>query len=888
MEFHRQGVATAFGCALAAGGALSLLSGPAGAQDIRVDTTGSNIRRFEGEGGLPMQTITRQDIERTAVQTSGELLTRITSNQSSGNFNDAQGIGTNLNGFAGASLRGLGSTRTLVLLNGRRVANFATAGTGVDVNSIPLAAVERVEILRDGASAIYGTDAIGGVINFILRRDFRGAEVYGYYGDSELGGGETRRGNVAGGYGDLAAQRFNVFGWFDYVDQKNLAASQRDFSRTAFIPAAGVDRTSSNSFPANVLTPAATRNPANPACLPPFSFSTTASPRQCRFDFAATIDIVPSSEKLNTGGQFVWQFLPDHHLFLEGSYSKNKFDYVLSPTPASVQTTPNGEDVALPVSSPFYPTAFAAANGLAGMPLSVLYRTVELGGRTNEATTEQTRGVIGVRGVFRAWDYQAAFNYNENEARSDLIGGWLSAQRFISTFNSGLIDPFAPNTPAAVALLAGTQAIGNEYMNRAKVKQFEFKTSNEIYKLPAGPLAIALGGEYREEKLQQIQSAISQSGDILGGSGMIPSVFGDRDVYAFFAETNIPIVKNIELQLAVRYDDYSDFGGMTNPKVAIRSQLSNQVLLRASYGKGFHAPGLDQLFTPQGRTNTSDSYSDPLRCPTTNSALDCNLQLDRIFGGNRALKPERSTHYSTGIVWEPNNIISFGVDYFWIELKDTIGVIGDHTIFTDPRYVDLILRRPPGPPFPSLPGQIDAILDTSQNLGKIETSGIDVDLALRFPAQPWGQMTARLNGTYTIKYDFTDVLGLKHEVVGDRDPVVADIGVISRWRHYLNLDFNRGRWGVTVAQNYQHHYLEEDLSPTAPSALRRAGSYSVWDLSGRYMGFRNTTLTLGVRNLFDRDPPFTSQGATFQVGFDPSYADPLGRFYYGSVRYAFQ
>jgi len=293
MKFQRKKVATALGYALGVGGALSLLPGLVVAQDIRVDVTGSNIRRVEGESGLPVQTITRQDIERTGVQTSGELLTRLSSNQSSGNFNDAQGIGTNLNGFAGASLRGLGYQRTLVLLNGRRVANFATAGTGVDVNSIPLAAVERVEILRDGASAVYGTDAVAGVINFILRRDYRGAELFAYYGDSEQGGAETKRGSISGGYGDLSTQRFNVFGWFDYVDQKNLAANQRSFSRTASIPEAGVDRTSGNSFPANVITPAGTRNPANPTCLPPFSFPTRASARQCRFDFAATIDIVP-------------------------------------------------------------------------------------------------------------------------------------------------------------------------------------------------------------------------------------------------------------------------------------------------------------------------------------------------------------------------------------------------------------------------------------------------------------------------------------------------------------------------------------------------------------------------------------------------------------------
>jgi len=888
MESQRSKLTTALGCALVVGGVLLLLPGLVAAQYTRVDITGSNIRWFEGEGGLPVQTITRQDIERTGVQTSGELLTRLSANQSSGNFNDAQGIGSVLKGFAGASLRGLNYQHTLVLLNGRRVANFATAGTGVDVNSIPLSAVERVEILRDGASAVYGSDAIAGVINFILRRDFRGAEFYGYHGNSEQGGGQTSRLNVAGGYGDPSTQRFNVSGWFDYVDQKNIAALQRGFSRTGFIPEAGVDRTSANSFPANVLTLVGTRNPANPACSPPFSFPTTDSPRQCRFDFAATIDIVPPSQKLSTGGQFVWRLLPDHQLFVEGSYSKNKFDYMISPTPASVQTTPNGEDVALPATSQFYPTAFAAANGLAGMPLSVLYSTVELGGRATSVATEQTRGVIGVRGMFRKWDYQASFNYNKNEAVSDFAGGFISAARFIPAFATGRINPFGPNNAEGLALLRGAQLIGNEYMNAAKVKQYEFKASNDIYRLPAGPLAIAVGGEYREEDLQQIQSPISQSGDAVGSGGQSLSVFGERDVRAVFAEANIPVVKSIELQLALRHDDYSDFGGTTNPKVAIRWQPNNQMLLRASYGKGFRAPGLDDLFTPQGRTNTGDSYSDPLRCPVTNSALDCNLQLSRIFGGNRELKPERSTQYLAGLVFEPNNIFSLAVDYFWIELKDTIGVIGDATIFATPQFANLIRRDPPGGAFSNLPGRINAIVDTVQNMGKVETSGIDLDMTARFPAEPWGQFTARFNSTYTLQYDFTDVLGVEHKVVGDRNPVVADVGVVSRWRYYLNLDFNRGPWGVTVAQNYFHHYLEPDISPGATSEFRKVASYAVWDLSANYRGLRNTTLTLGVRNLFDRDPPFTNQGATFQVGYDPTYADPAGRFYYGSVRYVFK
>jgi iron complex outermembrane receptor protein len=302
-------------------------SGSAFAQDVRVDVTGTNIKRVESEGALPVQIITREEIQRSGVQSSTELMNRISAVNSSGTFNEITGVGSSLTGFAGVSLRGLGVERTLVLLNGRRLSNYSIAGAAVDVNTIPVTAIERVEVLKDGASAVYGTDAVAGVINFIMRKDFTGLDAYAYYGDSDQGGGKQWRTTITGGWGDLAKDRFNVFGMYDYVKTDPITALQRSFSNTVYRPDIGMDSTSANVIPANIAQPggfAGSRNPGAPGCLPPFSIVTTNS-AICRFDFGATINITPPSEKQTVLGRFTWQINPDHQLLAEGSWYQGKF-----------------------------------------------------------------------------------------------------------------------------------------------------------------------------------------------------------------------------------------------------------------------------------------------------------------------------------------------------------------------------------------------------------------------------------------------------------------------------------------------------------------------------------------------------------------------------------
>src|SRR5258705_2102885 len=305
---------------------------------IKIEVTGSNIPRADAEPALPVQILTRGDIRHSGATTTAELLGKVSANILG--FNDQLSIGELVRpGLSSANLRGIGDGSTLVLLNGRRVANYAFSGGAVDLNTIPLSAIDRVEILRDGASAIYGTDAIAGVVNFILRKDFRGFEATGYGAWTEHGGADQRQAIVSAGYGDLSTDRFNVFATISYQKEDALRAVDRPFSRTGYIPAEGINQLSGASFPANIqlasgrlINPTASTGCAPPTSIPSNVFSSPVA--NCGYDFPSTIDIIPEVERTGAGGRMTLQVNADNQLFAEANYAYNRF--VLRNSPASV------------------------------------------------------------------------------------------------------------------------------------------------------------------------------------------------------------------------------------------------------------------------------------------------------------------------------------------------------------------------------------------------------------------------------------------------------------------------------------------------------------------------------------------------------------------------
>jgi iron complex outermembrane receptor protein len=498
--------------------------------------------------------------------------------------------------------------------------------------------------------------------------------------------------------------------------------------------------------------------------------------------------------------------------------------------------------------------------------------------------------------MIKGWDYQFNVNYTTNQQINDFLTGSVSAEKLSALLGSGVVNLFGLNSPAVLDLMRATQLTGQASDNRASNYGVGLQMSNTVYDLPSGPLATALGVEARRESLEQSFADFILSGDLLSGGTFLPSLAAvHRNVWSLFGEVNVPITKTFETNVAVRYDHYSDFGGTTNPKVTLRWQPIGTVLLRGAYGTGFRAPTLSDLYQPQ-ILNYNDIFSqpvpDPVRCPVTGPDSDECIGFYQLKnGGNPALQPETSQQVNAGIVIQPAAAVSASVDYYWVKLRNVVEVVPLETIMGPdyahwaPRYV---VRQAPDATYPNLPGPIEYVVQYQTNVGTITTSGIDINFQWRSSATPAGQFSVVLNGTYVLDYMHS---GFESSVVppsaGTRTP--AGDGSIARYRQYAQLNWTYGPWGATLANNFQSGYLEPcEAADPSRCTTRAVGSYSVWDLQGRYTGFKNMTLALGIRNALDTNPPLTNQASTSVVGIDPSYADPRGRTFYGAIRYAFR
>jgi iron complex outermembrane receptor protein len=900
----------------------------------RVEITGSSIKRIEGETALPVQVITREDIQKTGASNVEQLMQTISANASSGQIVSSSASGATTLGLSGISLRGLNSTRTLVLINGRRVSpygyGFTNDSVSVDVNSIPLDAIDRVEILKDGASAIYGSDAIAGVVNFILRKDFKGIELTAEYGAATKNSASNKHASIAWGIGDLGKDRYNFMIVGSYTREKPLFGRDRSFASSGINENALNDTTSGNTFPGNIAAADGSfgsRNPSFGTATPcPGPYSTVDPlfpPNRCRFDPSPMVSLFPDSTRYGvfTSGKF--DIRPTLQLFAEASFYKNETNVVIQPTPISDQFTiprnnplanqfpynafvggqqlPPGQTSPIPYStilltpaSPFYPTAYV--QGLTGGPtpnLLIRWRAALIGNRDLTDTSKATRLVTGLRGTAGTWDYEGALLYSSSQVTERVNDGFAVLSRTLPILNSGNVDFFGNGTSAATrAQLDAAEFHGDTLKTKTSLTSAGGKASSDLATLPGGPLSLAVGGELRRETYKLDPAGVMVQGDLSGYGGNFVPVDKNRNVEAVFTEVNARVLQSLEVNGAVRFDHYGGVGSSTTPKIGLRYQPLKEVLLRGSAGKGFRAPSLLDLYAPPTTGVTPPGLSDPNRCVGANvgNPLDCQTQFPITNGGNTSLKPEKSTNLTAGILLEPTNNISMAFDYFWIQLKDTISNgVPAATILSDTvKYGSLITR---GAPSGGLPGPIIDINQQNINLGRTDLSGWDVDLKFSTGATPYGRFTLAGNGTYLSKYDvqnpdgsFTPALDTANNNTG---------GVIVRWRHYAALTWQAGAWSTTFSQQYQKGYTDlpgtfEDTDPTL-FIPRRVSAYEIYGLQTAWSGVKGLTITLGIRNLFDTPPPYTNAGGqtSFQAGYDPTYADPRGRFYYGRIQYKF-
>ncbi len=912
---------------------LLLLNTQALAQSTeRIEITGSSIKRIAAETALPVQVLNRDDIARTGASNAEQLLKSVMATSTAGATqvaNSGAGGGQGgANGQSLLSLRGLGTSRTLVLVNGRRSAPAVGGSSGVDISSIPVAMIERVEVLKDGASAVYGSDAMAGVVNFILRREFKGVEASATAGaPSRAGGGREAKVGVVAGFGDFDTDKFTATLAASMATVKPIFGSDRSFARNIFA-AEQLDKTSTTSFPANVRLPSGQIvNPNYPNCGPYSLVSPLTTLAQCRYDNAPYIALQPESTltsvaaagRLNLGSSFegyaeaglTRNKVEDttQHVLINGAAQLPNSPYFTSlsnlvnskyPTlPTALRNAlfpPGTTGVAnafalLPPTSPYYPTSFATANGLAGQPLVLLFRSVPTGTRKTENVIDNTRLVAGVRGTLANWDIDIGGVYSKNKVTTNLTQGWALTDKYLNLVNSGVINPFGDTTDAA-ARQAATDSTYNGLFNVTTntVKGVDAKASRELFNLPAGAVSLALGAEYRKEALAIAPSDANRQFLIAGfGAPGVP-LAADRNVTSAYAEVNVPVLKALEFNAAVRYDNYQRVGSTTNPKASVKWRPVDEVLFRASVGTGFRAPLLTDLYSPEARGITSNGSRDLLRCPIgTSGIIDCSTQFVTIGGGNPALQPEKSTSYTMGLVIEPVKNLSLGFDLYKVEISDVIrSALSTATILGDPaRYAAYVQRGAPDGNASGV-GPITGILQGLVNLGKVQVEGIDVDVKGRIALTPTDRLTLGLNGNYVTKYDVQGTDGSYTSSINN--PAAIGIGVVLRWRHVLSATWDNGPWAATFSENYQVGYrdLRTALQTAATTPVpRQVGSYETYDAQVSYSGIKALRLTLGVKNLFDKDPPYTNYGAGFVGGYDLSYTDVRGRFVYLSANYKF-
>lgn len=878
-----------------------------------VVVTGSRIRQTD-QGALPVTTITAQQIEQTGAVNAEQLLDTVSvALQGNSNTVGATGSGATSGGVSSVSLRGLGSQRTLVLINGKRVAGGGTItdSTTVDVNSIPFAALEKVDVLKDSASAVYGSDAIAGVINFITRDNYQGFQASAYGGGTTQGGGDVKRFNVMGGYGDLLKDRFNVMLTANYQKENPLYGAQRDFAKSGINVGAGNDVSSGNTFPANVSIPIAGGKPitANPmagncglSVTDPLNHPTT----RCRFDPSPFVSLLPQAERANVYGAAHFALTDEIQLYGDVSYTENKTRYIIQPVPLSNQFAlpPNNPlfnlapyngsaTINLAPSSPYYPTAWVKGiTGGATPVLNVFYRDFLSGNRDLTDTSKAPRVTLGVKGTAAGWDFDAGFLYSQTQLLEYDNNGYPAYSKILPLLNSGQVNFFGPTTdPTVLAAAQAANYNGTAYETKTTIEEFEASGSREIVTLPGGPLALAVDATIRKELFQTDPSAAIQSGDISGYGGNFFPLAVQRNVVGTSLELQVPVIDGLTVNPAVRYDHYQGTGGKTTPKVALRWKPMQEVMLRGSYSKGFRAPSLSELYAPVTQGVSSPGLSDPYRCPTTGSSLDCNTQFNIALGGNTRLKPETSDTYTLGFVVEPVTGLSLDVDAFSIKLKNTIifGVDPAAVLAAPGLYGNLITRGPPDTTCAGCPGPITSIAQTNTNFGETDVKGADFDLRYRLPATPFGNFTFSMLGTYYATYREEQPDGSFLNVAGKVSPITNGAGgVIPRWHHYATLDWAQGPWDVSVSDNYQSAY--QDLPSTITQVTRVVSSYNTVDLQGTWTGIQHLKLQVGARNLFNTNPPYSNVGGQnyFQAGYDPGYADPRGLFVYGQVTYSIE
>ena len=857
---------------------------PRAASDSEVESieeivvVGSRIARSNLDSPSPVLVFDASELKASGITTIGEFSRFLPQNAAI----TSPGFlaGSPLRGTSGFNLRGIGLDATLTLVNGRRIAPYGSSGGEepfVDINAIPVAAIDRIEILTDGASAIYGSEAVAGVVNIVLKRTIEGITAEGGFLTTSEGDGDEWDLSLTGGWNNADTTVTGTLSWFD---QGLIWSRDRDWSSTVDMrDRGGFDYGNYASSPPSMYLVESRVLLADPACPEdsPSAHLVVYVPGKeevCNSNYWHFTSLQQPSERLGVTASLRHDFSATTAFFAEFIGNRSEVESTVAPTVLL--------DYFVSVDHP---------NNPYGEDLFIEYRALDNGNREFLTESNTWRLVAGVEWSWGAWDWEAALT--ESEAKSDQ-----------TRFNDVLIDPFQ------AALLGEGGPNGNQYYNpfglnplnppevitefsisgthvrqTAEERTVDLQVSGSFGKLPGGPVGAAFGGQFRQQSVDQSADEEELTGVMAGSAGFEP-LSEESDIYSVFAEFVLPVLPSVEAQLAVRLDDYSDFGSTTNPKIGLGWRPVETWLLRGTWGTSFRPPTFTELYDPTVQFEDV-FFEDPWRCPATGDFTDCRFNpVISEFSGNPDLEPDEGETWLLGFAWEPGGIsgLSISLDYWSIEHTNRIMPSWEQFLFETlpPDENPFIIRAPQTAEDLALgiPGVIIGGDYTYINADTVTTDGIDFNLAYEWESAAFGVFSSGISYTYLNEYK----TGISfHTAQIERD--VAGLAALgSPWpqhRGNLHLDWSRGNHGASAVLHYSgsfhspYNWVVDDRETDVPFSV---DDYWQPDLqySYRFTGLKGAELRVGCRNCLGQDPP------------DYNYAVP-GEFFHegrGALLYA--
>ncbi|NYT41047.1 TonB-dependent receptor [Sphingomonas sp. R-74633] len=853
--------------------------------DREILVTGTRIRG-SGPVGVPVITIDRKDMAEAGFSTTQQIVQSIPQNYSGGAIEGMSGLITgagngNVSRGVGVNLRGLGQGSTLVLINGDRPPLGGFSGTFSDLSVIPASAIERIEIVPDGSSAIYGSDAVAGVVNVVTRNNFSGAETSFRIGTADGDAQEYQFSQVLGAKWSTG----NVVVAYEFYHRDNLSADDRPYITDDLRPFGGGDYRGNYASPGTIVAGGIN------FAIPRGQFGNGLTAAQLtrgvinRGDGWDGTDILPEQQRHSLFVSFSQDLTSNLRLYARGLGTWRKFDVAVR-SGADTRRT-------VPVTNPYYVDPIGTH-----LPIGVNYSFVrDLGNERYRGDVLAYGGTAGLELTLGGWSVDSHGTWGKQDERYDYLNRVNSARLALALADTNPATAYnllgdGPSTnPATIESIRGY----NKRRWDALVWSASLRADGPLFALPAGDVRLAVGAEYREDRYRDREN-ISYTSTLAPRANALTPLPGPRTVKGAYAELRIPVFneamavplfRRLDLSAAVRSEHYSDFGSTTNPKVSFAWEPLGGITLRGSYGKSFRAPGVTEL---RQDPDTFGQFAYPVVDPQSPTGMS-NIMV--IRGNDPDLGPERATTWTLGADLKPAALpgLRLGVTWFDVNYRDRIASVASSVttylinrdiyapiltfnpsaariaeLFASPYYLDLAGIPSSAP--------IVAIADArTRNLSIVKQSGLDLDMQYDF-GLGGGNATIGATGTY--------IFGIKQQLTATSAPVdvVDSVGNPIDLRLRGRASWNKGGFGVALFATYADGYQNRTVTPaqrvSSWTTIDLNLSYSFQQTSGPFKGLR---VALNASNLFDSDPPYVSYVVgTLAVGFDGENANPMGRF----------